>query len=127
MSKSIRCFDECKQQFIKNANNNRRNVEKQLFLIKKSKFNSRVEFNYENLSKENENRNNPEKNFEMKKILQVIVSKDRENLEMISTRKHREQRRSCFQKLNNKRFKQEIDIHRLIFEISHRITYSAKI
>ncbi len=85
VSKSIRCFDECKQQFIKNAINNRRDVEKQLFSKQKTKFNSRVELDCENFSKENENRSNREKSFEAKKIFQIIVSKNREDSETIST------------------------------------------
>jgi hypothetical protein len=42
----------------------------------KSKLNSRVEFDCENLSEENENRNNREKSFETKEISQVIVLSD---------------------------------------------------
>ncbi len=90
VSKSIRRFDECKQQFIKNAKNNRRNVEKQLSSKQKSKFSSRVELDCENLLKENENRNNREKSFETKKIFQVIVSNDQRDIETTSTRKRRE-------------------------------------
>jgi hypothetical protein len=89
VSKSIRRSDECRQRFIKNAENNRRNIEKQLFSEQKSKLNSRVEFDCENLSKENENRNNREKNLETKKIFQVIVSSDRRNIETTSIRKRR--------------------------------------
>ncbi len=84
VSKSIRCFDKYKQQFIKNAKNNRRNVEKKMSSKQKSKFDSRVELDCENFSKENENCNNREKNFKTKKILQVIISRNRKNLETIS-------------------------------------------
>jgi hypothetical protein len=49
-----------------------------------------LEFNCENLSEENENRNNRKKNFKKKKIFQIIVSNDRRNIETISIRKRRE-------------------------------------
>jgi hypothetical protein len=90
VSKSIRRSDECKQQFIKKAKNNRRNVEKQLSSEQKSKLNLRVKFDCKNFSKENENRNNREKNFETKKIFQVMILNNRLDLEITSTRKRRE-------------------------------------
>ncbi len=89
MLKSIRRSDECRQQFFRNAKNNRRDVERQLYSERKQ-FSSRVEFDCEELSKENENRNSREKNFETKKTFQVIVSRDRQDIETTSTRKRRE-------------------------------------
>jgi hypothetical protein len=100
---------------------------KQLLSEQKTKLNSRVELDCENFSKESENHCNREKNFETKKIVQVIVSRHRANLKTISTRKRREQRRSCIQRLNKKCLKQAIDFHRLISEASHRINYFTKI
>jgi hypothetical protein len=62
-----------------------------------------------------------------KETFQIIVSKYRKDLEKTSTRKRRKQRKSCFEKLNKKRLEQKNDVQRFVFEVSHRITYSATI
>jgi hypothetical protein len=73
------------------------------------------------------NRCDCEKNFEEKKIFQVIVSRHRENFEKASTRKRREWRKSCFEKLNKKCLEQKNDVQRFVLETSHRIIYFATI
>jgi hypothetical protein len=99
--------------------------------FKKNNFEKSVKIsivkNAQNFLEEKKNRCDCEKNFEKKEIFQVIVSKYWKNFENASTRKRREQRKSCFERLNKKCLEQKSDVQRFVLEASHRIIYSATI
>ncbi len=79
--------------------------------------------NAQNFLKKRKTRFDYEKNFEKNFFFQIIVSKYRANLENALIWKRREQRKSCFEKLNKKCFEQKNNVQRFVLKASHHITY----